>query len=74
MVIGPRGEFIERWSHHGGQPGMLLAHLRAGELSEARSEPEYLFRFRRPELYGPLSAAPAATVDPRAANRDGNQP
>ena len=25
------------------------------DLRAARSEPEYLFRFRRPELYGPLA-------------------
>jgi hypothetical protein len=34
---------------------MLLATLRADDLLAARAEPEYLFRFRRPELYGPLA-------------------
>ena len=36
-----------------------MADLEAGELEAARAEPEYLFRFRRPELYGPLAESDA---------------
>jgi hypothetical protein len=33
---------------------MLIVEFRNDALSRARSSPEYLYRFRRPELYGPL--------------------
>ena len=36
--------------------GSSIADLEACELEAARAEPEYLYRFRRPELYGPLAA------------------
>jgi predicted amidohydrolase len=55
LVISPRGDLLAEWSEDTGQPGMLLATLRASDLQAARAEPEYLFRFRRPELYGPLA-------------------
>lgn len=54
MAIGPRGEVIAEWIAEATQPGMLITDLRREDLIAARSEPEYLFRFRRPELYGPL--------------------
>ena len=43
--------------------GAMTGDARAAEtaaggpaLRQARAEPEYLYRFRRPELYGPLAA------------------
>ncbi|MFB3828030.1 MAG: carbon-nitrogen hydrolase family protein [Bryobacteraceae bacterium] len=50
MIVGPRGEILEQTSD------MALAELRAEDLRAARAEPEYLFRFRRPEIYGPLAS------------------
>lgn len=55
MAIGPRGEVLSEWPVAGGEPGMLVTEFRRDTLQEARAEPEYLFRFRRPELYGPLA-------------------
>ncbi len=55
LAIGPRGELLAEWSTPAGQPGMLLAEFSREALLAARAEPEYLFRFRRPELYGPLA-------------------
>lgn len=52
MVIGPRGDIQSTWDR---TTPMLTATLRAEVLREARGEPEYLFRFRRPELYGPIA-------------------
>ena len=37
------------------EPGHIVADLEASSLEAARAEPEYSFRFRRPELYGPLA-------------------
>ncbi|WP_051669438.1 carbon-nitrogen hydrolase family protein [Bryobacter aggregatus] len=52
MIVGPRGEVLAEQTN----PGELLLHeLQASDLRAARAEPEYLFRFRRPELYGPLT-------------------
>ncbi len=51
LIIGPRGEILAEQAD-----GDLLIHeLNGDDLRVARSEPEYLFRFRRPELYGPLA-------------------
>ncbi|MEZ6045402.1 MAG: hypothetical protein R3C11_07420 [Planctomycetaceae bacterium] len=55
LIVGPRGEKLATWSHPADQAGMLLYDLKRDDLQQARSEPEYLFRFRRPELYGPLA-------------------
>lgn len=49
-AVGPRGEVLA-----GPAAGMLVAEFRNGDLQAARAEPEWLFRFRRPELYGPLA-------------------
>ncbi|MBI4893889.1 MAG: carbon-nitrogen hydrolase family protein [Acidobacteria bacterium] len=49
-VFGPRGNLIA-----GPTAGTLVAELRRDELLSARAEPEALFRFRRPEIYGPLT-------------------
>lgn len=54
MAIDPRGQIIADWQGPTGEPAMLLADFSADLLRQARSEPEYLYRFRRPELYGPL--------------------
>jgi len=55
MAIDPRGEVLSEWTVAGGKPGMLVTEFRNETLRTARAEPEYLFRFRRPELYGPLA-------------------
>ena len=55
MAIDPRGQIFGEWTATNGEPGMLVCHLSAEVLRQARAEPEYLFRFRRPELYGPLA-------------------
>lgn len=55
MAVGPRGELLAGWDAPAGRPHMILADLGRETLSAARAEPEYLFRFRRPELYGPLA-------------------
>lgn len=55
LAIGPRGELLSHWLDGYGQPGMLTVKLHASELASARSTPEYLYRFRRPELYRSLS-------------------
>lgn len=55
LAIGPRGEILTEWKVAEGKPGMLVTDFRRDVLQSARAEPEYLFRFRRPELYGPLA-------------------
>ncbi len=55
MAVGPRGEILADWPSETGEPGMLVVDLTADDLRAARGEPEYLYRFRRPELYGGLS-------------------
>jgi len=57
LIVSPRGEVLADSSDQPGRPNMLLATLTSAELQAARAEPEYLFRFRRPELYGPLADA-----------------
>ncbi|HEU0119961.1 MAG TPA: carbon-nitrogen hydrolase family protein [Bryobacteraceae bacterium] len=51
MITGPRGEVLAEQ----GEGDLLLQELDAADLRAARAEPEYLFRFRRPELYGSLA-------------------
>jgi len=58
MIVSPRGRVLAGWDADAKQGGLLLGDLEQSELDAARAEPEYLFRFRRPELYGPLAAAP----------------
>lgn len=55
LAVGPRGEILGEWNVPTGAPGMLVADFNAESLQAARAEPEYLFRFRRPELYGSLA-------------------
>ena len=55
VILSPRGETLAEWHAAGDQPPLVVADLQASDLLAARAEPEYLFRFRRPELYGPLS-------------------
>lgn len=50
VAVGPRGEVLA-----GPQVGMLIVEFRREDLQKARAEPEALYRFRRPELYGPLT-------------------
>ncbi|WP_422924944.1 carbon-nitrogen hydrolase family protein [Singulisphaera sp. PoT] len=56
MALDPRGKVIKEWEAPTGEPGMMLVDLSAETLRQARAEPEYLFRFRRPELYGSLAS------------------
>jgi predicted amidohydrolase len=49
-AIGPRGEVLG-----GPQAGMLVTEFHRDDLLKARAEPEALYRFRRPELYSPLT-------------------
>jgi N-carbamoylputrescine amidase len=58
-VIGPSGQVLAEWTAAAGESGLMTATLRAGELEQARAQVEYLFRFRRPELYGPLTDPPS---------------
>lgn len=55
LAIGPRGETLAEWTARSGEPGMLTVEFCRETLRDARSEPEYLFRFRRPELYRSLA-------------------
>jgi predicted amidohydrolase len=55
MIVGPSGEVLAQRGGEGFDSGMLLADLKVETLVAARAAPEYLFRFRRPELYGPLA-------------------
>ena len=55
MAIDPRGRILGDWTASTGEPGMLVVDLSAESLRQARAEPEYLYRFRRPELYGSLA-------------------
>lgn len=54
MVVDPRGKIIAEWNAPCGEPGMIVCDLSAKVLRESRNEPESLYRFRRPELYGGL--------------------
>lgn len=51
LILGPRGDQLSQWNVASGEPGMLIHNLHSSDLLKARGEPEYLFRFRRPELY-----------------------
>lgn len=53
MILGPSGEIIGECGQDGA--GMLIADLKRETLLDAQAAPEYLYRFRRPELYGPLT-------------------
>lgn len=55
MVVGPAGDVLAQSDAPPGQPHMLVTDLRRDDLLAARAAPEYLFRFRRPDLYGPLA-------------------
>lgn len=54
MIVGPSGDIIASWDESAAASGMIVADLHAEMLLEARAAPEYLYRFRRPEIYGPL--------------------
>lgn len=55
IIVSPRGDILAEWIAPSGECGLICADLDAATLAAARSEPEYLYRFRRPDLYGPLS-------------------
>ncbi|MBI4903654.1 MAG: carbon-nitrogen hydrolase family protein [Acidobacteria bacterium] len=51
MVIGPRGEVVASQLEGG---NLLVATLHRDTLLQARADPDYLYRFVRKDLYGPL--------------------
>jgi len=53
MILGPSGEVLAENRTDGA--GMLIADLKRETLLDAQAAPEYLYRFRRPKLYGPLA-------------------
>jgi N-carbamoylputrescine amidase len=55
MVVGPDGGEQASNTEPSREPHMLTAVLRRDDLLAARARFEYTFRFRRPELYGPLA-------------------
>lgn len=55
MIVSPRGDILADWKAKSGECGLICADLESSTLAAARGEPEYLYRFRRPELYGPLT-------------------
>jgi len=56
LILGPKGEIMA--SYTGSRPGLALAEIRAGSLKRIRNSRMGFFRAsRRPELYGPVSAA-----------------
>ncbi|MBM4077542.1 MAG: carbon-nitrogen hydrolase family protein [Planctomycetes bacterium] len=55
MIFGPRGELLADGDSQSGMPGAVVHNLAQVQLLTARAGPEYLFRFRRPELYGTLA-------------------
>jgi predicted amidohydrolase len=60
LIVSPRGQPLTQWTLPAGSTGYITAQLSADDLRAARSEPEYLFRFRRPELYQSLAEPPSA--------------
>jgi N-carbamoylputrescine amidase len=64
MAVDPRGQVFGEWTVPSGEPGMMVVDLSDDLLHEARAEPEYLFRFRRPELYAALAAPPGPFTSP----------
>jgi len=63
LIVSPRGEIMAHWDTPAGESGLLIADLKATDLQQARGEVEYLFRFRRPELYGPLAEIGLEAID-----------
>lgn len=49
-ALGPNGQLLA-----GPQSGTLLVDLLRQDLLNARADPDALYRFRRPEIYGPLA-------------------
>lgn len=64
LIVSPRGQPLAEWTLPAGSCGYIMADLTADDLLAARAEPEYLFRFRRPELYGSLAAPPTSPLPP----------
>lgn len=55
MAIDPRGREIEPLSISDTANSVFVFQFRDEDLRAARAEPEYLYRFRRPEIYGRLA-------------------
>lgn len=56
LVIDPSGRVLARQEDASATPHMLVANLTSAAQLQARAAFEYTFRFRRPELYGPLAS------------------
>ncbi|MFN7932425.1 MAG: carbon-nitrogen hydrolase family protein [Bryobacteraceae bacterium] len=52
LAVGPSGEILSERLDGG---DTLVIEFHAETLLQARASPDYLYRFRRPELYGPLA-------------------
>ncbi len=57
LIMDPLGEVAARTSFKKIQEEILIANLRPEKLWEARSQPNYTLRQRRPELFGLLAEA-----------------
>jgi predicted amidohydrolase len=55
MIVGPRGQVLAEQRGDRDCSPLLFADLHAEILLDARADPEYQFRFRRPELYRRLA-------------------
>ena len=55
MIVSPRGQIVANSTAESAGGKLAIATLRAADLAAARAEVEYLFRFRRPEIYWPLA-------------------
>jgi predicted amidohydrolase len=54
MIVGPAGQVLAEQTNEA-STHFLLANLDPEALRDARSDPSYLYRFRRPELYRSLA-------------------
>lgn len=55
LAIDPRGQILLPMETLNVPMQLTVTEFHAESLRSARAEPEYLYRFRRPEIYGPLS-------------------
>jgi hypothetical protein len=53
-VFGPRGELLKATQVEAVRDEMIIANLDTALLANARSNPNYTLRTRRPELFGEL--------------------
>jgi predicted amidohydrolase len=55
MFIAPTGKILKVWEGETAQPGRMIVEVDPKYLNDARSDPEFGMRFRRPGLYWPLT-------------------